>query len=288
MKYQALRPHFFSMVGWGGVVGWVGWGWWDGLGVGWWCGCSGVDGGGGGGGGVGVVGLVVVNTRSVEDREGQTPLKTPQSHETRHQAPVMSTESLPDHGYQSNILSKSTPNLSRSSQSPPRTLPSNVPGVAAFDTIKITESPQVQSLTPEGRESPPKTLPKSPRSREPQAITCQPPPPMVLCSPSSPQRKTGPHYTSLVSPSVVPTQWPPAYPRSNSLTDSYLPSTLSIDHHAHPQLLNLEPQEWDGDGFPEYRPGNPPGRLRSGSEPSSGSFNSPCAPDAIRRNEEDV
>ena len=44
MKYQALRPHFFSMVGWG---------WWGG----WWCGgdvwgrCGEV-----GGGGVGVVG----------------------------------------------------------------------------------------------------------------------------------------------------------------------------------------------------------------------------------------
>ena len=31
MKYQALRPHFFSVVGWGGVggrVGVVGWRWW--------------------------------------------------------------------------------------------------------------------------------------------------------------------------------------------------------------------------------------------------------------------
>ena len=50
MKYQALRPHFFSMVG--------GWGWWgrgDGMGggwVGWWWGM--------GGGGVGVMGKVVV------------------------------------------------------------------------------------------------------------------------------------------------------------------------------------------------------------------------------------
>ena len=42
MKYQALRPQFFSMGGWG-VVGWM---------LGW-------QGGGVGGGGVGVVGCVV-------------------------------------------------------------------------------------------------------------------------------------------------------------------------------------------------------------------------------------
>ena len=45
MKYQAFRPHFFSVGGWwGGVdgVGVVGWEWWGG---GWW-----------GGGGVGSVG----------------------------------------------------------------------------------------------------------------------------------------------------------------------------------------------------------------------------------------
>ena len=33
MKYQALRPHFFSMGGWGVV----GWGWWW-VGLGWWWG----------------------------------------------------------------------------------------------------------------------------------------------------------------------------------------------------------------------------------------------------------
>ena len=47
MKYQALRPQFFSMVGgwrvlgvggwwWGGS--WGGWGWWWGFGVGGWVG----------------------------------------------------------------------------------------------------------------------------------------------------------------------------------------------------------------------------------------------------------
>ena len=36
MKYQALRPHFFSVVGWG-IMGWGG--------------VVGLDGGGGGGGG---------------------------------------------------------------------------------------------------------------------------------------------------------------------------------------------------------------------------------------------
>ena len=67
MKYQALRPHFFSMVGWvvvwgwwGGVlgVGWVGWvmvwGWWGGWWCGgWWCGS------GGGWVGFGVHGVLV-------------------------------------------------------------------------------------------------------------------------------------------------------------------------------------------------------------------------------------
>ena len=43
MKYQAIRPHFFSMVGWG-VAGWVVvWGvgvgaWCAGEGCGWWSG----------------------------------------------------------------------------------------------------------------------------------------------------------------------------------------------------------------------------------------------------------
>ena len=34
MKYQALRPQFFSVGGWVVVVGWVGGGWWVGSGVG--------------------------------------------------------------------------------------------------------------------------------------------------------------------------------------------------------------------------------------------------------------
>ena len=53
MKYQALRPQFFSVGGWGwgwvgvGWVGWVGWmvvgwGWWDG----WWGGAEWWRGGG--------------------------------------------------------------------------------------------------------------------------------------------------------------------------------------------------------------------------------------------------
>ena len=59
MKYQALRPHFFSVGGWR----WWDGGWWGG----WWWGGGVRVGGGGmgvvgwvGGGEVGVVGLVVV------------------------------------------------------------------------------------------------------------------------------------------------------------------------------------------------------------------------------------
>ena len=51
MKYQALRPHFFFMVGW--VVGWGWWGGWFSWVVGW-CGCGGMGGSGG------VVGWVLV------------------------------------------------------------------------------------------------------------------------------------------------------------------------------------------------------------------------------------